>query len=43
MVLILLGAWIAGLKTSFLLLQVGVLAAAALFILPRPDAPVERE
>ena len=36
------GSWIAGLGISLLLLQASVLAAAAVFILTRPDAPAGR-
>jgi uncharacterized membrane protein YbaN (DUF454 family) len=43
MVLMLLGSWMAGLGLPLLLLQAGVLAAVALFILTRPDAPAERD
>jgi len=43
MVLTLLGSWIAGLAASLLILQAGALAAAALFILTRRDAPANRE
>ncbi|MCB1519154.1 MAG: YbaN family protein [Hyphomicrobiaceae bacterium] len=43
MVLMLLGSWMAGLGLPLLLLQAGVLAAVALFILTRPDAPARRQ
>ena len=41
--LMLLTSWTAELELSLLLLQGSVLAAAALFILTRPDAPAGRE
>lgn len=43
MMLMLVDSWTAGLGITLLLLQAGLLAAAALFILTRPDTPSERE
>jgi uncharacterized membrane protein YbaN (DUF454 family) len=43
MAVMLLGSWMAGLGMPLLLLQAGVLAVAALFILTRPDAPAGRK
>jgi hypothetical protein len=37
----LLGSWIGGLLSSILLVQAGILALAAPFILTRPDGPAE--
>lgn len=39
MMAMLFASWIAGLQTSLLLVQAGVLTVAALFILSRPDVP----
>lgn len=38
-----IASWMAGLGTTLLVVQVGVMTAAALFILTRPDAPTQRE
>lgn len=43
MVVMLLASWLAGLRASLFVLQAGVLAAAALFILTRLDAPSQPE